>query len=277
MNKKVTIFTVSYDKDLEFLKYNLKSIKEFCRSFYKNIIIIDNIMRDCGKTREYLEKIGQPYFVDNEARQIKNGYVRQQYIKFMADKYMPENCEYIAWVDSDSIFLQKQTPEVYFKKNKPIMVKYKYKDIQERLKQLPQERRIGDQKAYKVWQDTTSELVGFDVDYEYMQCMPFIYPVETQKRFREYLENLHGKSLLEIMKDIPMMADANVIGAYCEKFEKDKFSWIDRGKDEDFNEFIESRRKFYGHYSSRKEAQAVRYVDLSKKDNIISKIFNEKK
>ena len=160
----VSIITVAYDKDLEFLKYNLKSINKFCKGFYKNIVVIDNHNNDCEKTESYLREIGQPYFVNKEAKFVKSGYVRQQYIKFMADKYMPENCDYIAWVDCDNIFIKNQPPEVYFKNSLPIMVKCKYEDIQNKLKELPKERRINDQKAYKVWQETTSELVGFHVE-----------------------------------------------------------------------------------------------------------------
>jgi hypothetical protein len=271
---KVTIFTVAYDNDLEFLKYNLKSIDKFCKGYHKNIVLLDRD-NSCSKTIEYLDSINQPYFVDVHAAQIKNGYVRQQYIKFKADEYMPEGCEYICWVDSDNIFTKKHTPDVYFNNEKPVILKNSYKNIYKKLREEREpERAERDLAAFNVWQETTSELVGFDVQYEYMQSMPFVYPMETQKRFRDYLENLHGMSLLKLIKNQTIMADANVIGAYCERYEKDKFHFIDRNNENEFKEFIQKRRSFFAHYSSRKEGQPERYVDLSKEENILSKLIN---
>jgi len=270
---KVTIFTVSYDNDLEFLKYNLKSIRKFCKGYHKNIVLLDG-GDSCSKTIAYLDSIDQPYFIDTEAVQIKNGYVRQQYIKFKADQYMPESCEYISWVDSDNIFTKKHSPEVYFKDDKPIILKQKYKDIYKKIKNRKGEESERDINAFRVWQETTSKLIGFEVEYEYMQSMPFVYPVETQKRFRNYLEDLHSMSLLDLIKNQPIMADANVIGAYCEKFEKERFHWVDGTEDEFFNKFIKKRRSFFNHYSSRKYEQPERYIDLSKKDNVVSKIVD---
>lgn len=272
---KTTIFTVAYDNDLEFLKYNLKSIEKYCKNYHKNIVLLDDHLNDCKKTQEYLDNIGQPYFVDKSAKSIKTGYVRQQYIKFLADKYMPEDCDFICWVDCDNIFIKEHNPEVYFKNNKPIVLKYSYENIYKKLKEKREPARASrDINSFKIWQETTSELVGFDVDYEYMQSMPFVYPMQTQKNFREYLENLHKKPLLNILKDVDLMADANVIGAYCEKFEKDRFYWIDRENKEEFLDFILKRRSFFDHFSSKEHGQPERYVDLSQKDNIISKLIN---
>jgi len=36
---KTSIITITYDKDLEFLKYNLKSIKKFCHEYHENIAV----------------------------------------------------------------------------------------------------------------------------------------------------------------------------------------------------------------------------------------------
>mgnify|MGYP002635057661 CR=1 FL=1 len=271
---KTTIFTVAYDNDLQFLKYNLKSIKKFCEGYHKNIVLLDDHYNDCKETIDYLEEIGQPYFIDNEAKFIKKGYVRQQYIKFQADKYMPENCDYVCWVDCDNIFTKKHTPDVYFNNEKPVILKYSYKNIYKKLREKREpERAERDVAAFNVWQETTSELIGFDVQYEYMQSMPFVYPTATQKRFREYLEDLHKMSLLDIMKDRDIMADANVIGAYCERYEKDKFHFIDRNNENEFKEFIQKRRSFFDHYSNREFGQPERYIDLSKEDNILKYII----
>ena len=69
------------------------------------------------------------------------------------------------------------------------------------------------------------------------------------------------------------MADANVIGAYCERYEKDKFHFTDRNNENEFKEFIQKRRSFFDHYSNREFGQPERYIDLSKEDNILKYII----
>lgn len=72
-NMKTSIVTVTYDKDLEFLKYNLKSIKKFCKGYHENIVVIDDHENDCVETQRYLDSIGQKYFINKEAKQVKQG------------------------------------------------------------------------------------------------------------------------------------------------------------------------------------------------------------
>jgi hypothetical protein len=269
-----SIITIAYDKDLEFLKYNLRSIKKFCKGYINNIVIVDDHNEDCQKTIKYLKKINQPYYIDVEAKIVENGYVRQQYIKFQADKYVPNDCDFICHVDCDSLFKREHDPEVYFKNGKPIILKSSYKSIYERLKKRRSPKKARkDIKALKKWKETTSELVGFNVDYEYMQAMPFVYPVETQKRAREYLEKIHSKSLIDIIKNKKIISEFNILGAYCDKFEKENFFFMDRDECESFKDFIKKRRSFFAQYSSRKISQPERYVDLSEKDNILDKII----
>jgi len=268
-----TIFTVAYDKDLEFLKYNLKSINKFCEGFYKNIVLLDN--NNSERTADYLEKIGQPYFIDDEASLVNKGYVRQQYIKLIADRYMPENCDFICHVDCDGIFINQQCASDYFKNGKPIILKNSYKNIYNILRRKREPKRAErDVAAFNVWQETTSAFVGFDVEYEYMQLNPFIYPIGVQTRVREYLEKIHSKPLIDIIKNQDILSEYNIIGAYCEKFEKEKFHWVDREDQEDFSELVKKRRSLFGQYSNRELDQPDRYVDLSKKNNIISNLFD---
>ena len=78
---KTSIITITYDKELEYLKYNLKSIQKFCHGYHENIVVIDDHENDCVETQKYLESIDQKYFINSEAKKIKQGYIRQQYIK----------------------------------------------------------------------------------------------------------------------------------------------------------------------------------------------------
>ena len=96
---------------------------------------------------------------------------------------MPENCDYVCWVDCDNIFTKKHTPDVYFNNEKPVILKYSYENIYKKLREKREpERAERDVAAFNVWQETTSELIGFDVQYEYMQSMPFVYPNSNSKK-----------------------------------------------------------------------------------------------
>jgi len=275
MNKKVTIFTVSYDKDLEFLKYNLKSIKKYCQGYHKNIVLLDDNDRDCEKTREYLHEIGQPYFFKKGSKHIKHGYVRQQYIKFFCDQYMPENAEFVCHVDSDNIFYKNHSPEIWFKNEKPTMLRTPYELIFRNLNKKGESTC-----AFERWRDLTSEAIGIDVDCEYMRGMPFVYPIQLFKECREHIEETHKCSFLDYLKDKETISEYNILGAYAYHFKKDYFHWVTEplsGKKNErkkYMDIVKIKWDNMKHYSSRELDQPKRYIDLSEDNNEVDKLFN---
>ena len=268
---KVSIITITYDEDLEFLKYNLKSIKKFCDGYHENIVVIDDHENDCVETQKYLESIGQKYFVNREAKHVKKGYVRQQYIKLLSDKYVSRDTDYICHIDSDSLFKQKHTPEIYFRDNKPILVKNDYNKI------ILRQKSIGNSPApFERWRYMTSKFLNFKVDYEFMYRMPLVYPKDLTKQVREYLEKINNCSLLDLVKDLPIMSEYNIIGAYAHKFTNDDFFWVDRWEElELLRETSCEELDIFGHYSRREFDQPTRYVDLSTSNNELDKILDE--
>ena len=266
---KTTIITVTYDKDLEFLKYNLKSIKKFCNQYHGNVVVIDDHKDDCLQTQKYLESIGQKYFVNKEAKLIKRGYIRQQYIKMYSDMYVPKDCNYICHIDSDSLFKKTHTPDRFFRDGKPIMIKNLYKKLIPHLKS----QRV-DTQGLEKWQQTTSRIVGFDVDYEFMFRMPLVYPKDLFRKTREYLEKKHNRdSLVEVLKDIPIMSEYNILGAFAHRFMYDDFFWIDRWETPMLIPET-GYEDVFGHYSNREFSQPDRYIDLSKSGNELERIVN---
>lgn len=256
---KTSIITVTYDKDLEFLKYNLKSIKNFCKGYHENIVVIDDHENDCVETQKYLELIGQKYYINREAKHINRGYVRQQYMGYYMDSYLDNTTDYVCCVDTDNIFISEHTPnEVYFSGGLPIM-------LMSRWENLPI-------KSHK-WIDSTTEILKFRPDYEFMRVMPLVYPLWLFKEIRLYLENIHKKPLLDIL-NIPVCAEYNIWGAYAYKFHRDKFYWIEEIKGKE--ERIQYRSNLPCiQYSNRPKSQPHRYVDLSQDDNPISQLFKK--
>ena len=270
--EKVSIITVAYDKDLEFLKYNLKSIKKFCSGYTGNIVVIDDHKNDCINTKHYLESIDQPFFVDTEAKHIHSGYVRQQWMKLFSDKYVPAGTNFVCHIDSDSVFADHHTPVSWFIGGKPIMLRTPYNVIFEHCSEK-------DVAGMKSWVELTSDALGFKVDHEYMRGMPLVYPVDIFKEVRAHIEKVHSCTLLEYLKDKPSISEYNIIGAYAYHYRKEDFYWIteisDRSRNDEYYDFVKARHRLMQHYSSRAIEQPLRYVDLNSPDNPISKLLDE--
>jgi hypothetical protein len=266
-----SIITVAYDKDLEFLKYNLKSIDKFCRGYVNNVIVIDDHEQDCDNTLKYLKSVDQEHYVDIRAKKIKHGYVRQQWMKLFSDKYVPKQAEFILHIDSDSIFSEGHSPDIWFKDGKPIMLRTSYAKIFDRT--LKMGRSI---KGIQQWQTLTSEALGFNVNYEYMRGMPLVYPKRLFNEVRRHIARTHGCSLLDYLKDKPTISEYNILGAYAYKYMRDAFYWIT--EDDNAKEYVDYvhniKHKYMQHYSSRKKQQPLRYIDLSDPDNPLSNLLD---
>lgn len=249
---KTSIITVTYDKDLEFLKYNLKSIKKFCQGYHENIIVIDDHNDDCIKTRKYLDSIGQKYIVNNEAKHVPIGYIRQQYMTYFMDDYL-RDADYVCSVDSDNIFQNNNDPYCFFKNGLPVIGMQKWSD-------MPNES----------FKQCTNETLGFNSKYNFMRRMPLVYPLWLFKEVRDYIETKHSQSFLSYFTNLKHTAEYNILGAYAYKFHRDSFYWVDVIKDK---EEWEDLAVPCTQYSNREKAQPHRYVDLSKKNNVIENLF----
>lgn len=252
-NVNISTITVTYDNDLNFLKYNLKSFDKFCKGYDRNVVVLDDI--GSKKTEDYLNSINQEFFINHEAKKIHRGYIRQQYIKLFSEQYFPKNTDYICHVDSDNIFTDHHDPSIYFKNNKPILGITKWKDMQ-----------------VTAWREHTDRAVGFKTSHEYMRRMPLIYPTWLFPDFRDYLNSLHTEGIINFLNSTKTFSEYNALGAYAYKYHKDEFYWIDTHSQKE-----EWHKIYHGtpckQYSNRKEAQPHRYVDLSQPDNVISNLF----
>ena len=249
-----SILTVTYDVDLDFLKYNLKSISHFCEEYAENVVVLDDHESDCVQTQEHLENIKQKYFINKQAKQINRGYIRQQYIKLFSDQYVSDNCKYICHVDSDNIFTGVHTPDVYFKDGKPIVVISNWNNLDNHK-----------------WKPITDHAVGYDTEYEFMRRMPLIYPVWIFAKIRNHMQSIHG-DLISYLNSLKTFSEYNALGAFAYKYFHDDFYWIDQ--QEQRQEWVDTRDATpCVQYSNRSQAQPHRYVDLSVPGNKIEKIF----
>jgi len=251
---KTSIITVTYDKDLEYLKYNLKFIQKFCKGYHDNIVIIDDHENDCVETQNYLDSIGQKYFVNSEAKHVNKGYIRQQYIKLFSDQYVSDDTEYICHVDTDNIFTSPHDPSVYFKDGLPIVGIQKWTDMSN--------------NKFKQYTDNT---VGFKSVYNFMRRMPLIYHKDLFESLRSCIESNHG-DIIEYLNTLETFSEYNTLGAFAYMFQRDRYYWVD----------VINQKALWSEltvpctqYSNREYTQPHRYVDLSDDNNAIKKILND--
>lgn len=219
---KTSIVTVSYDKDLEWLKYSYKSIQKFCKEYHSYHVILDDHENDCVNCMQFCKDNNIKFHIDTNAKNIQSGYVRQQYMKLMADVYVPDDCDLICHVDSDSIFHDFHDPSIYFCKesNKPAMLMTPYSAFGGMLDH---------------WLKSTSDFMQETVEYEFMRRMPLIYPKWLFFELRNWVLDKHKVSLLDYLKGLDTFSEYNALGAYCYKYHRNFYKWVDTTKDSFIN------------------------------------------
>ena len=217
---KVAVLTVTFDNDLKWLSKSWYSYKMFCKDYSSYNVIIDDHENDCEQSKSWLEENSINYYIDTEAKHIQVGYVRQQYMKFYCDEYVPADTDWICHVDSDSLYYAEHTPDVYFgKTGKPVMLIESYDAIEK--------NHTGESNGH--WRDIITEALKLDhpVDYEFMRRMPLLYPTWLFKEVREWFVDNHGMTIFEYLKDKDNFTEYNFLGAYCWKYHRDLYEWVD--------------------------------------------------
>ena len=247
---KVSIITVAHDKDLEYLKLNLQSINKFCKSYHENIVVIDDHKNDCDQTRQYLDSINQKYIVDTTAKNIKIGYIRQQYMKLFSEQHVCSDTDFICHVDCDNLFFSVHEPSVYFEGPLPVLGIQSWSTMN------------------KIFKPVTDQTLEYESDFNFMRRMPLVYPAQLFHELRSYITELKG-DLIEYLNTLPTISEYNLLGAYAYKFKRDSFHWVD----------VKKNAKAWAYYKSlvpceqySSKIDCARYMDLSKPNHVVKKI-----
>jgi len=196
-----SIFIKTCAKDMEWLVYCLKSIQQYGSGFLETVIVADESQR---------ETIPENITNIHYAEDWDNGYLQQQSVKLMADKYAKGDT--ILFVDSDCVFYKNFTPADFMRDGKPILLKTHYDNLID--KTMP-----GGGKPL-VWQEITSKIMGFPVEWEYMRRIPCLYWKDSLERFRKKMPDLPEK--IRNAQD-KSFSEFNAIGAYIDKYEPENY------------------------------------------------------
>jgi len=219
------LVTPSYDKHLEWLKYNIKSYETYAPEYYDHLILIDENADDCLLTKLYLQNKGYSYEIVDGAQEIMSGHMRQQYMKLTIDDYIPDDIEYVAFMDSDSMFYEKHLLSDFIDKEsgKLSMLMTPLNFFYENINEIPD--------WIKDWKQIVSETLGLDLRYEYARRSPLVYPVSLIKEVRNTIEETTKMSLKSYLAERTFFSEYNVIGAFAHKNHDDLYKFIDTTKD----------------------------------------------
>ncbi len=201
---KVDIFIRTYARDIEALKYCLRSIEKFCTGFRDIIITIP------AKDRHLLGY--DPKYKVITVQHYANDYLGQQATKLAAHEYSQDS-DLILFVDSDCIVLEPVTPQSFMVDGKPLILKTKYEELGDSVPWLP----------------ITEKAIGFKPVYEYMRRLPLMYWREHLSQLKNYMQIRHTKKLDTYISEQPHNAfsEFNALGAFCEKYYSDAYHFQD--------------------------------------------------
>lgn len=220
----VDIFIRTYHKDLEWLKYALKSIRLHVTG-YRNIVITIPDESLIAKSSDY---------VVIQVEDLKDGYLGQQFTKMNAHLYT--DADAVLFWDSDLIACEPVDISEWTLDGKPIILKTSYHSIEFTLNKTPlTEESMRTLLSNTLnWKKITEKALGFSVESEYMRRLPFFYFTDTIAASSKWIENKHKVTLREYLNSQPYrtFSEFNAIGAYAEKFESDRYAFIDTDTNE---------------------------------------------
>lgn len=195
----IDIFIRTYHKDIDFLRYCLKSIAKYVTGHRRVIICIPE---DEG----YLLK-DIPYGVVIMWHPLTtNGYIDQQISKLSAHEH--SNAEYILFVDSDVCFFQPTDLSEYFVDGKPYLMKTRYE-------------LVGDAIC---WKACTEEIMGLQLAYEYMRRIPILFRWDTLYGLANYID-------IKELAGAERLSEFNLLGAYAAHFQETLYHIINTEHD----------------------------------------------
>jgi len=192
-----SIFIKTWKEDVKWLPYTLQSIEKYGTGYKEVVIVAD---RSCLEQVKSLDTLGLYEVVAVE--DWENGYIQQQWMKLNADAFIES--EYTLFVDSDCIFHTQFDQESFMRDGKPILLKTRY----------------GNLGGAEVWRPITSSFVGFDVEYEYMRRLPWMYRTSSLIAFKNKYPHTHNH-LAEL--STRNFSEFNALGAFIDKYENDQY------------------------------------------------------
>ncbi len=202
---KHAIFIRSYIKDIDWLRFCLRSIAKFVSDCDAVVVAVP-----FGEVKEFrdagIEVVG--------CESLPRDYVGQQLTKHHADEFcfINEADCWITFLDSDNIFTEPFSLKSLFVNGRPILLHTPYAMLPP---DLP-------------WKPITEKAMGFIVHDEYMRRHGMTYSASELKDFRIWFEKARGESIDSYLQKVSGndYSEFNALGAFMWKFRHDNRHWI---------------------------------------------------
>lgn len=218
---KTEIFIVSFPKDLEWLRYSLRSIQKFACGF--SGVTVAFPQQDSLIMGPVCKEFSAKRVMYKEDR--SKGHLHHMVIKCMAERYCPD-AEFIMHLDSDCLFSEEASPHDYFEDGKPVLLMESF----ERMKP------VGDEATGMLWKAPTEKALGFPVTHEFMRRHPAVHPSWLYAKMRSHIEKTHGVTFSDYVLNqrdrFPYgFCEFCALGAYAWDRHRSDYHWIEVGKD----------------------------------------------
>ena len=191
----------------------VQSIRYFWPDLTSLVVVLDNERHEDHIFAENIQKrfpFPRTCFMDPINGVVYSGYDRMQ-----RDMLYPERCtskKYVAYVDTDTIFIARVVPEVLFDGDKPIIIAV-YGNI-----------------SSVIWDRAAQSTAAIFKTREVMKCMsffPVIMKVEHMVKLRNYLEKLHNTSLENILQvnKVRFFSQFNLMCQYIWLFHRNEYTF----------------------------------------------------
>lgn len=220
----IDIFIKSYSKDMPFLAYCLRSIRDRLTGF-RNILLVvpEHEVGMFAKMQDYGQKL---LTVFEQSKDFREGYLFQQICKLKADEY--SDAHLFCYIDSDCIVRLNCDLSYLFRKSRPVLMVRKWEHADTAIK----------------WKEPTQAALGMSCPYECMCRHPAIHYRETLQATRQHISLVHGRPWEEHLLSLPTFSEFNLLGTFAWHVMPERYYWMDQDKDEFPPPILE---QFYSH------------------------------
>jgi hypothetical protein len=196
------IFIRSYEKDFEWLKYCLRSIKKFAFGFRRIIVVVPNGQNPPTGVCETV------FFVHENCP----GYYAQQISKLHADQF--SDADYFLFIDSDTIFIRNVNPINFISPCGRVNWYY-----------TP---RVDMGEYSDAWREVAEIATGEKSENEFMRFQPMIVPRFALELARSFFWKKHGMSIETYagMQTRNRFSEFNILGSLLWKHRHDDVIWL---------------------------------------------------
>ena len=204
-----TIFIRSYHRDLEWLKFCLRSIKKFVTGCDRVVVVVPHgdlpAFRAAG-----VDAVG--------TTESLGGYLQQQVDKIYADVYCGGDDTWIYFFDSDCVVTAPFDLKTLFNADgKPIILHTPYAVLGNAVP----------------WQKPTEDALGFQCTEETMRRHPATYRGSELRAFREWFRHNRAQTIDDFARAVKgnAFSEFNVLGSWMWRFHHGTRDWLNTEHD----------------------------------------------